>query len=69
MVSFCGASPGSKQLFAAACGASLLGQGDVRQVSVSGQRDVILPASRPPGRRPESKLRPPLRGGDLAERE
>ena len=46
-----------------------LGQGDVRQVSVNGQCDVILPAVRPSGRRPENKLRPSLRGGDLVERE
>jgi hypothetical protein len=37
-----------------------LGQGDVRQVSVNGQRDVILLAVRPSGRRPENKLRPSL---------
>jgi hypothetical protein len=37
-----------------------LGQGDVRQVSVNGQCDVILLAVRPSGRRPENKLRPSL---------
>jgi hypothetical protein len=46
-----------------------LGQGNMRQVSVNGQCDVILLAVRPSGRRPENKLRPSLQGGELVERE
>jgi hypothetical protein len=46
-----------------------LGQGDVQQVSVNGQCDIILLAVQPSGHCLENKLWPSLRGRELVERE